>query len=72
MSEGKTLIQERCKGNNVEVPIDFYKQAMASNIAFRTLYRWAMDGESAENIKQQLIGMGSLIYELADSIVIKS
>lgn len=67
MSEDETLIQEKCKENNVEVAIGFYKQITAESTAFRTLYRWAMDGESGENIKQQLIGMGGLLYELANT-----
>ena len=63
--------KDRCeKSNNVQVPVDFYKQVMAGDIAFHTLYRWAMDGESAENIKQQLIGMGGLICELVGTVVI--
>ena len=69
----KTLTRDRYEGvENVSVPVDYYKQMMSESMAFRMLYGWAVDGESAENIKQQLIGTGGLIQELCGSFVFRS
>ena len=71
--KNKTLIRDRYEGvESIPVPIDYHKQMMSESMDFRMLYRWAVDGESAENIKQQLIGTGGLIQELCGSPVFKS